>query len=91
MSKSAFCALALALLLAAALPVPASAENCARGGAGTKAPPGTLASPATPCPPPARKPAPQPRAADKKPGTFQDGKTTIYFGGSVRTDIGGRR
>jgi hypothetical protein len=82
---------ALALLLASVLRTPASAEEC-RGGAGAKAPAGTLAAPAAPCPPTARKLAlPPPRDASKKPSTFQDGNTSIYFGGSLGTTIGGRR
>lgn len=87
MSGSTTHAFALALVLGTA--VPAAAEDCVSG-AGTKASPGTLASPAAPCPPLSRKPAPQPREAAKKP-TVQDGKSTIYFGGSFGTDFGARR
>jgi hypothetical protein len=87
MSRSTTYAFALALVLGTALP--ATAEDCVSG-AGTKAPAGTLASPAAPCPPASRKPAPQPREAVKKP-TVQDGRSTIYFGGSFGTDFGVRR
>jgi len=83
-------ALSAAILAGVGLRAPATAHDC-RGDSRAKIPAGTLAAPAAPCPPTARTTAPQLRDARQKPGTFQQGNTTIEVRGSVRTDISGGR
>lgn len=83
--------LTLAIFALICLPAVAHAQNC---NSDKRPVPGTLAAANDPCAQPKAAPSREPvRKSEKKeerPGAFKSGNTTIYFGGSIGTEVGVR-